>query len=426
MHAYLHCLSHSPLVGYVDPAQEVLDEVNGVIASARERIAAFSPELVVLFAPDHYNGFFYDVMPPFCLGVGATAIGDFGSAAGELPVPVELAEACAHAVMKSGIDLAVSYCMQVDHGFAQPLEFLLGGLDKVPVLPVFINGVATPLPGFQRTRMLGEAIGRFTSTLNKRVLFLGSGGLSHQPPVPELAKADAHMRDRLLGSGKDLPASERELRQQRVISAAEKFVEDQRTLHPLNPIWDNQFMTLLEQGRIPVGIAMGLSPTVRGILDPVIELYRPVPPLAYLPLMVIWFGIGETSKILLIYLAIFAPVAMSALAGVKSAQQVRIRAAQSLGASRAQVLWFVILPGALPEILTGLRIGLGVGWSTLVAAELIAATRGLGFMVQSAGEFLATDVVLAGIAVIAIIAFLLELGLRALQRRLTPWHGEVQ
>ncbi|EPP4586014.1 3-carboxyethylcatechol 2,3-dioxygenase [Escherichia coli] len=212
MHAYLHCLSHSPLVGYVDPAQEVLDEVNGVIASARERIAAFSPELVVLFAPDHYNGFFYDVMPPFCLGVGATAIGDFGSAAGELPVPVELAEACAHAVMKSGIDLAVSYCMQVDHGFAQPLEFLLGGLDKVPVLPVFINGVATPLP--------------------------------------ELAKADAHMRDRLLGSGKDLPASERELRQQRVISAAEKFVEDQRTLHPLNPIWDNQFMTLLEQGRI--------------------------------------------------------------------------------------------------------------------------------------------------------------------------------
>lgn len=152
---------------------------------------------------------------------------------------------------------------------------------------------------------------------------------------------------------------------------------------------------------IPVGIAMGLSPTVRGILDPIIELYRPVPPLAYLPLMVIWFGIGETSKILLIYLAIFAPVAMSAL-------------------------WFVILPGALPEILTGLRIGLGVGWSTLVAAELIAATRGLGFMVQSAGEFLATDVVLAGIAVIAIIAFLLELGLRALQRRLTPWHGEVQ
>ncbi|WP_413453648.1 taurine ABC transporter permease TauC [Erwinia persicina] len=177
---------------------------------------------------------------------------------------------------------------------------------------------------------------------------------------------------------------------------------------------------------VPVGILMGLNETIRGILDPLIELYRPVPPLAYLPLMVIWFGIGETSKILLIYLAIFAPIAMSALAGVKSAQQVRLRAARSLGASRWQVLWYVVLPGALPEILTGIRIGLGVGWSTLVAAELIAATRGLGFMVQSAGEFLATDVVLAGIAVIALIAFALELGLRALQRRLTPWHGVQQ
>lgn len=177
---------------------------------------------------------------------------------------------------------------------------------------------------------------------------------------------------------------------------------------------------------IPVGIAMGLSKTARGLLDPLIELYRPVPPLAYLPLMVIWFGIGETSKILLIYLAIFAPVTLSTLAGVRNTQQVRIRAAQALGASRWQLLRWVILPGALPEILTGLRIGLGVGWSTLVAAELIAATRGLGFMVQSAGEFLATDVVLAGIAVIALIAFTLELGLRALQRRLTPWNGEQQ
>ena len=175
---------------------------------------------------------------------------------------------------------------------------------------------------------------------------------------------------------------------------------------------------------VTVGMAMGLSPTVHGMLDPLIELYRPVPPLAYLPLMVIWFGIGETSKVLLIYLAIFAPVAMATLAGVQSAQQVRLRAARALGATRWQVLWHVILPGALPEILTGLRIGLGVGWSTLVAAELIAATRGMGFMVQSAGEFLATDVVLAGILVIALIAFILELGLRALQRRLTPWHGE--
>lgn len=257
MHAYLHCLSHTPLVGFVDPEQAVLDEVNRVIADARRRIAEFDPELVVLFAPDHYNGFFYDVMPPFCLGVGATAIGDFASAAGDLPVPAELAEACAHAILNSGIDLAVSYNMQVDHGFAQPLEFLLGGLDRVPVLPVFINGVAAPLPGFQRTRLLGEAMGRFLNTLNKRVLILGSGGLSHQPPVPELAKADAHLRDRLLGGGKQLPPDERERRQQRVISAARRFTEDPHSLHPLNPVWDNRFMSLLEQGRLSELDAIG-------------------------------------------------------------------------------------------------------------------------------------------------------------------------
>ena len=124
---------------------------------------------------------------------------------------------------------------------------------------------------------------------------------------------------------------------------------------------------------------------MRGLLDPLIELYRPVPPLAYLPLMVIWFGIGETSKILLIYLAIFAPVTLST-AGVKNTQQVRIRAAQALGATRGQ-LRFVILPGALPEILTGLRIGLGVGWSTLVAAELIARRADWALWCSRLGSF---------------------------------------
>ncbi|CND97933.1 taurine ABC transporter permease TauC [Yersinia mollaretii] len=175
---------------------------------------------------------------------------------------------------------------------------------------------------------------------------------------------------------------------------------------------------------IPVGIAMGINSRLRAVLDPLIEIYRPIPPLAYLPLMVIWFGIGETSKILLIYLAIFAPVTLATVVGVRSIEQVKVRAAQALGATRWQVLRFVVLPNALPAILTGIRIGLGVGWSTLVAAELIAATRGLGFMVQSASEFLATDVVIAGIIVIALVAAGLELGLRALQRKMTPWYEQ--
>lgn len=175
---------------------------------------------------------------------------------------------------------------------------------------------------------------------------------------------------------------------------------------------------------IPVGIAMGINSGLRAMLDPLIEIYRPIPPLAYLPLMVIWFGIGETSKILLIYLAIFAPVTLATVVGVRSIELVKVRAAQALGATRLQVLRFVVLPNALPAILTGIRIGLGVGWSTLVAAELIAATRGLGFMVQSASEFLATDVVIAGIIMIAFVAAGLELGLRVLQRKITPWYEQ--
>ncbi|MGC0155758.1 taurine ABC transporter permease TauC, partial [Chromobacterium vaccinii] len=175
---------------------------------------------------------------------------------------------------------------------------------------------------------------------------------------------------------------------------------------------------------VPLGALMGRSALARGLLDPMLEAYRPVPPLAYLPLIVIWFGIGELSKVLLIFLAILAPVAIAARHGVAGVSRSRLRAAQSLGAGRGQLLWLVVLPEALPQILTGIRIGLGAGWSTLVAAELVAATRGLGFMVQSAAQFLATDVVVLGILVIAAVAFALELGLRALQRRLAPWYGQ--
>lgn len=175
---------------------------------------------------------------------------------------------------------------------------------------------------------------------------------------------------------------------------------------------------------IPLGIAIGRNRVARGIFDPLIEFYRPIPPLAYLPLIVIWCGIGELSKVLLIYLAIFAPIAIATATGVRTVDPTKLRAAQSLGATPAQLIRHVIVPSALPEILTGIRIGLGVGWSTLVAAELIAATSGLGFMVQSAAQFLVTDVVILGILIIAVIACTLEVGLRALQRQLVPWHGQ--
>lgn len=175
---------------------------------------------------------------------------------------------------------------------------------------------------------------------------------------------------------------------------------------------------------VPVGLWMGLNKWVRAVLDPLVELLRPIPPLAYLPLLVIWFGIGETTKVLLIFFSILAPVIISSAHGVLSHQKNRERAALSLGATHLQVLKYVILPTALPHILTGIRIGLGVGWSTLVAAELVAADRGIGFMVQSAAQFLITDTVVLGIIVIAIVAVSFELFLRWLQKQLAPWYGQ--
>lgn len=176
---------------------------------------------------------------------------------------------------------------------------------------------------------------------------------------------------------------------------------------------------------IPVGLAIGINPVARAIFDPLIEFYRPVPPLAYLPLIVIWFGIGEFSKILLIYLAVFAPIVVATAAGARHVDPIRVRVAQSLGATRWQIIRHIVLPSALPDMLIGIRIGLGAGWSTLVAAELVAATEGIGFMIQSASQFLVTDIVIAGILVIALVAYIIEIGLRILQQKLAPWRGKV-
>ncbi|UOK71388.1 ABC transporter permease subunit [Ancylobacter polymorphus] len=176
---------------------------------------------------------------------------------------------------------------------------------------------------------------------------------------------------------------------------------------------------------VPAGFAIGLSTVGRGILDPIVEFLRPIPPLAYLPLVIIWAGIGESAKVLVIALAMLPPVIIATSAGVRGVDRNRLNVARALGATRAQLLRLVVLPSASPSILTGTRIALGAGWSTLVAAELVAATRGVGFMIQSAANFLATDVVVAGIFVIATVAFALELAIRLVERALVGWaaHG---
>ncbi|TIP36024.1 MAG: ABC transporter permease subunit [Mesorhizobium sp.] len=176
---------------------------------------------------------------------------------------------------------------------------------------------------------------------------------------------------------------------------------------------------------IPLGLLMGLNRWVKGIFSVPIDLYWGLPPLAYLPLLIIWLGIGETSKIVLLSLSTFAPICFAAQAGVRSVPAERINAALSLGASRLQLFASIILPSALPEILTGLKIAIGAGLSTLVAAELIAAQSGLGYMIMSAANFLATDVVFVGLIVIAVLAFAFTSGMRWLEHRLIPWKGKL-
>jgi taurine transport system permease protein len=147
--------------------------------------------------------------------------------------------------------------------------------------------------------------------------------------------------------------------------------------------------------------------------------------LAYLPLIVIWFGIDETPKVLLIYLACFAPLALAARSGMRSAAQEQINAAYSMGANYRQVIMHVILPSALPEILVGMRIAIGFGWTTLVAAEMVAANVGLGQMVLNASNFLRTDIVIMGIIVIGVVAYLFDMFMRWVEHKLVPWKGRM-
>lgn len=242
-------LSHSPLMGVNQPAESVTAAVEEAFARAREFIAGFGPELVVAFGPDHYNGFFYDMMPPFCIGVGASSVGDYGTQEGPLPVDRESAYALARAALADGIDVAYSERMHVDHGMAQPLAVLFGRIDAVPVVPVFINSVAEPLGPVARVRLLGESLGRAAAGLGKRVLLLGSGGLSHDPPVPRLAEAPPEVAERLISGRKPTP-EQRAKREQRVYATGQAFAAGTATIAPLNPEWDRRLMALLAAGEL--------------------------------------------------------------------------------------------------------------------------------------------------------------------------------
>ncbi len=174
---------------------------------------------------------------------------------------------------------------------------------------------------------------------------------------------------------------------------------------------------------VPVGLAMGGSRFVHAAIDPLLQFLRPVPPLAFIPLLVIWFGIGELSKILLIFFCTLPVVIINTAAGVAAVQSLRLRVAQCFGATRWQLFRHVVLPSVLPDVFTGMRVAIGIAWTCLVAAEMVAASRGLGWMVMQAGNNLQSGLVFVSIISIGVIGYAMDLLIRTCERWAVPWKG---
>lgn len=245
----LKCLSHTPLRGLNDPGADVVAEVDAILAKARAEVEAFDPELIVVFAPDHYNGLFYDLMPPFVIATAAESVADYQTLPGPLAVPGDLALEMAKFILDSDLDIAISHRLQVDHGCTQTLEELTGSLSRYPVIPIIINSVAPPFGPYRRIRKLGDAVGRFLAKLDKRVLVLGTGGLSHEPPVPLLKGAPEEVADFLI-AGRNPTPEFRAARQARTIATGQIFGTPACELTPLNADWDLAFIDLLVHGRL--------------------------------------------------------------------------------------------------------------------------------------------------------------------------------
>lgn len=177
---------------------------------------------------------------------------------------------------------------------------------------------------------------------------------------------------------------------------------------------------------IPLGIAMGWWQVVEDQVDPLVEVLRPVPPLAWIPLSILWFGVGDTQNQFIIFLGCFFPILLNTIAGVKGVEPNLVRAARCLGASEGRILWRVALRAAMPQIITGVRVGLGVGWMALVAAELVGANSGLGFLINDARTVLRTDYVIVGMATIGIVGLTIDRVIRLAGARLLPWSPELR
>lgn len=245
------CMSHSPLLDRNRAASDTEKRFDAAVKQAGKFAAHAEPTLTVVFYPDHINGFFYSLLPSFCVGIEGTAIGDYGTVAGKLDIPESVAMDMATALLRDGVDIAISYQMVVDHGAVQPLELLAETISLTRIIPVFINCAAAPRASFARVRALGEAVGRWAQESSERILIMGSGGLSHDPPVPALATAAPDVRMRLIEGGA-LSHGQRLMRQTRAQQEGINLAAGTSSLLPLNPEWDRKLLEAFNGGNLSV------------------------------------------------------------------------------------------------------------------------------------------------------------------------------
>src|SRR5262245_35425866 len=245
MSVQLICCSHSPLM--TTDVEESTPDLHAAffreLDSCAAALHAFRPDLVVVFGPDHFNGFFYELMPAFCIGTAAMGTRDWHLESGPLRVPRELALACVLYLQGRAFDLALSHDMKVDHGITIPLYKLTGALNRYDVLPVFVNCAADPRPSFRRVRAFGEAIGDFLAQQDMRITLVGSGGLSHDPPTPRLDLSPPDVAQRLIR--RHTPSQEElDARESRVIRAARDLVVGKGPCLPPSEQWDHDFLSV--------------------------------------------------------------------------------------------------------------------------------------------------------------------------------------
>ncbi len=174
----------------------------------------------------------------------------------------------------------------------------------------------------------------------------------------------------------------------------------------------------------PLGIALGASRVFAWFLDPIVGFFRPIPPLAWIPLSIVWFGITDAQNQFIIFLAAFFPIVLNTLEGVREVDRGLIRAARTLGANRVTIAFTVVLPGALPSMFVGLRVGTGIAWMALVAGELVAATSGLGFLISQGRMLYRSDYIIVGMVMIGLIGLVLDALIRLLQSLVMPWRSD--